>query len=632
MDYGPLLGARAGAGTIGGALAANLSGPRRIKAGAARDHFLGFTAVSGRGETFKSGGRVVKNVTGYDLCKLMAGSWGTLAAMTDVTVKTLPRAETEATVLVLGLDDAARRASDGGRDGLVCDVPARRICRRPRRAHRRGRRPPAARDRVPARRRRAVGRASQGRAGDAAGAVRHARRRSARRQSRAFWRAIRDVAPFAAAGRPAQRDLWRISTAPTRGADVGRVLIASRPAPSSSTTGPAASIWAALPPRDDAARAAGARRGRCGRRPCDADPRAGGACAPRSTCSRREEPALAALTKRVQGELRSARRAQSRAACGRACESMQTTFTLAQLADPDIAGVGKDPARLRALRLLHRDLPDLRARRRRARFAARAHLPDQGHAGARPAGDRRGRHAYRPLPVVPRLHDDLSVGRALHAPGRPCPRPYRAAPIAGRWSIGCCARLLARRAALSAPVPAGAARRRCSASRSRRCSIAIGLKPLAAMLRLAPGAVPQRPRGAADLSGAGRAPRPRRAARRLRQRRAGAADQRGHDPRADPPRHRGGAWPQGAGCCGSLVHHMGREDEALAQARANIDAWTRDRGEALDAIVITASGCGTTVKDYGFMLRDRSGLCGARRQACPALAKDISRISRRRCR
>ena len=122
MDYGPLFGGAAGRGTIGGVLAANLSGPRRIKAGAARDHFLGFTAVSGRGETFKSGGRVVKNVTGYDLCKLMAGSWGTLAALTEVTIKTLPRPETEATVLVLGLDDAAASTAMTAAMGSSCDV------------------------------------------------------------------------------------------------------------------------------------------------------------------------------------------------------------------------------------------------------------------------------------------------------------------------------------------------------------------------------------------------------------------------------------------------------------------------------------------------------------------------------
>ncbi|WP_442578993.1 glycolate oxidase subunit GlcE [Mesorhizobium sp. ASY16-5R] len=108
MDFGPLLGGGAGRGTIGGALAANLSGPRRIKAGAARDHILGIHAVSGRGEAFKSGGRVVKNVTGYDMSKLMAGSWGTLAVATDVTFKVLPAAETETTLVLSGLlDDAA---------------------------------------------------------------------------------------------------------------------------------------------------------------------------------------------------------------------------------------------------------------------------------------------------------------------------------------------------------------------------------------------------------------------------------------------------------------------------------------------------------------------------------------------
>ena len=105
-DYGMLLGGEPNEGTLAGAIACNFSGPRRIKAGAARDHFLGFSAVSGRGEAFKSGGRVVKNVTGYDLCKLMCGSWGTLGVMTELTVKVLPAADKTWTVLVFGLDAA----------------------------------------------------------------------------------------------------------------------------------------------------------------------------------------------------------------------------------------------------------------------------------------------------------------------------------------------------------------------------------------------------------------------------------------------------------------------------------------------------------------------------------------------
>jgi len=114
-DLGPLLGRRAGEGTIGGVLSCNLAGPRRIASGAARDHFLGFHAISGRGEAFKSGGRVVKNVTGYDLSKLMAGAFGTLAVMTDVTLKVLPAAEATRTVVLPGLDtDTGVRALTRG--------------------------------------------------------------------------------------------------------------------------------------------------------------------------------------------------------------------------------------------------------------------------------------------------------------------------------------------------------------------------------------------------------------------------------------------------------------------------------------------------------------------------------------
>lgn len=124
MDYGPLLGGEAGRGTIGGALMANLSGPRRLKAGAARDHVLGIHAVSGRGEAFKSGGRVVKNVTGYDLSKGLAGSWGTLAVATDVTFKVLPAAETETTVAVRGLTEEQAAFAMAAAMGSSAEVSA----------------------------------------------------------------------------------------------------------------------------------------------------------------------------------------------------------------------------------------------------------------------------------------------------------------------------------------------------------------------------------------------------------------------------------------------------------------------------------------------------------------------------
>lgn len=105
IDYGPLFGFNSGHGTIGSVVACNLSGSRRLLSGAARDAVIGIKGVNGRGESFQSGGRVMKNVTGYDLNKGLSGSWGTLCVFSEVTMKVIPRFETSATLLVQGLDD-----------------------------------------------------------------------------------------------------------------------------------------------------------------------------------------------------------------------------------------------------------------------------------------------------------------------------------------------------------------------------------------------------------------------------------------------------------------------------------------------------------------------------------------------
>jgi glycolate oxidase FAD binding subunit len=228
MDYGPLLGGVANCGTIGGVLAANLCGPRRIKAGAARDHFLGFSAVSGRGEVFKSGGRVVKNVTGYDLCKLMAGSWGTLAALTTVTLKVLPRPETQATLLVVGLDDATAVRAMTVAMATACDVSGA--------AHL----PAATARRISVGESLAAGRAVTAlRLEGVAPSVAHRKEEliaamkpfgeiafADELPSRNLWRAIRDVTPFAATPDTAERPVWRVSAVPSKGADVARSIAA----------------------------------------------------------------------------------------------------------------------------------------------------------------------------------------------------------------------------------------------------------------------------------------------------------------------------------------------------------------------------------------------------------------------
>lgn len=105
VDLGPATGAPGGALSIGGVFATNLSGSRRILAGSARDNLLGVRAINGRAELFKSGGRVMKNVTGIDVARGLTGSWGTLAIMTEVTFKVAPLPQTMQTLAFVGLPD-----------------------------------------------------------------------------------------------------------------------------------------------------------------------------------------------------------------------------------------------------------------------------------------------------------------------------------------------------------------------------------------------------------------------------------------------------------------------------------------------------------------------------------------------
>jgi glycolate oxidase FAD binding subunit len=243
-DYGPLLGGVSGRGTIGGIVAANVSGPRRIRAGAARDHLLGAVAVTGRGETIRTGGRVVKNVTGFDLCKLLAGSWGTLAVLAEITLKVLPRASCEATLVVSGLSDreaagvmAAAMATpfaisgaahlpdnvavqfdvlDGAEAATVFRIEG-----------------PARID--------VDGLRKAVRPFGAAAALDH-------EASRALWRSIADVRAFRADGRWGDRPLWRLSVPPALGHEV-----AARVSPAAALFYDWAGglVWLAPPPSQD---------------------------------------------------------------------------------------------------------------------------------------------------------------------------------------------------------------------------------------------------------------------------------------------------------------------------------------------------------------------------------------------
>ncbi|MBP9234062.1 MAG: FAD-binding protein [Hyphomonadaceae bacterium] len=106
-DFAGVIAGEPGLSTIGGVVCGGLAGSRRISAGSVRDHVLGFSAINGRGESFKAGGKVVKNVTGYDLPKLVAGSWGRLAVLTEITLKVLPKPPVTRTLVLHGLSNQA---------------------------------------------------------------------------------------------------------------------------------------------------------------------------------------------------------------------------------------------------------------------------------------------------------------------------------------------------------------------------------------------------------------------------------------------------------------------------------------------------------------------------------------------
>jgi glycolate oxidase FAD binding subunit len=229
-DLGPLLGTVDGSsnvsGTLGGIVACNLAGPRRIKVGSARDHLLGFHAVSGRGEGFKSGGRVVKNVTGFDLSKLITGSFGTLAVMTEVSVRALPVAEKTRTVLVFGCaDEAAVRAMTAALQtpyevSGAAHLPAAVAVTSGVAAV------SAAGGPVTAVRVEGTGPSVEFRCGalrDLAAPFGEVEELHSA-NSRAFWREVRDVAYFVGAG---ERQVWRLSVPPAAGARVAAEVLAA---------------------------------------------------------------------------------------------------------------------------------------------------------------------------------------------------------------------------------------------------------------------------------------------------------------------------------------------------------------------------------------------------------------------
>jgi glycolate oxidase FAD binding subunit len=253
VNTAPLLGTPE-RGTIGGMIGAGLAGPRRIRTGGVRDHLLGAHAVSGFGDSFKTGGRVVKNVTGYDLCKLLAGSWGTLAVVTEVTLKVMPRPEAESTLVLRGLDEVTANRAMTAALGSPFDVSAA--------AHL-----PASTSRGDVAGLDELGAPSEAltllrlegiaasvshRAGSLAEALRPFGTAELVEEaaSQRLWSAIRDVLPFAANGSRGAWPVWRIVCPPASGGALGERIARETGGEVIYDWG-GGLIWAALPSKPD---------------------------------------------------------------------------------------------------------------------------------------------------------------------------------------------------------------------------------------------------------------------------------------------------------------------------------------------------------------------------------------------
>lgn len=234
-DLGSLLGREPGEGTLVGTLMGNFAGPRRLSGGAARDHLLGFSGVNGRGESFKSGGRVMKNVTGYDLSKLIAGSWGTLAVLEEVSVKVLPAPDQTRTLVLRGLDDAAAVTAMCAAMGSPHEVSGAVHIQDTTSLRVEGVAPS-----VEARLKglRAL-LAPTGARIDELGTL----------ESRSFWREVRDATPLGAA---ADEIVWRISCPPTEGPAIVARIKVQRPTLKAFYDWSGGLVWLALPASADA--------------------------------------------------------------------------------------------------------------------------------------------------------------------------------------------------------------------------------------------------------------------------------------------------------------------------------------------------------------------------------------------